>query len=163
MAPAAAFAAGPDGAAADGCAAGERPAFLACRRFHDAVYGAGCRIDRAYHEGVLIPAAEEIRVRFAPSPTGYLHVGGARTALFDWLFARRFGALGKFILRIEDTDVGRSSAEMSEGILEAMRWMGLDWDEGPYFQSQRVPLYRAAAERALAAGHAFRCYCAPAP
>jgi len=105
---------------------------------------------------------EEVRVRFAPSPTGYLHVGGARTALFNWLFARRQGPRGKFILRIEDTDLERSSAEMSQGILEAMRWLGLDWDEGPYFQSQRLELYRAAAQRVLAEGHAYRCYCAPA-
>ncbi len=104
---------------------------------------------------------EEIRVRFAPSPTGYLHVGGARTALFNWLFARRHGPRGKFILRIEDTDVERSSPEMSEGILEAMRWLGLDWDEGPFFQSQRRELYRSVAERVLAKGRAFRCYCAP--
>ena len=69
------------------------------------------------------------RVRFAPSPTGYLHVGGARTALFNWLFARRHG--GVFVLRIEDTDVERSSAEMVEGILDGLRWLGLDWDEGP--------------------------------
>src|SRR6202158_1844129 len=83
------------------------------------------------------------RVRFAPSPTGYLHVGGARTALFNWLFARRQG--GVFILRIEDTDAERSSAEMVDGILDGLRWLGLDWDEGPqvggplgpYFQSAR--------------------------
>ena len=104
---------------------------------------------------------EEIRVRFAPSPTGYLHVGGARTALFNWLFARRHGPRGKFILRIEDTDVERSSPEMSEDILEAMRWLGLDWDEGPFYQSQRRELYRSVAERVLATGRAFRCYCAP--
>jgi glutamyl-tRNA synthetase len=84
------------------------------------------------------------RVRFAPSPTGYLHVGGARTALFNWLYARRTG--GAFILRIEDTDAERSSADMVTGILDGLRWLGLDWDEGPeaggphtpYFQSQRV-------------------------
>jgi len=105
---------------------------------------------------------QSVRVRFAPSPTGYLHVGGARTALFDWLFARHHGERGKFILRIEDTDVERSSAEMTEGILEAMRWMGLDWDEGPFFQSQRLELYREAARKVLESGHAFRCYCAPA-
>ncbi len=104
---------------------------------------------------------DEIRVRFAPSPTGYLHVGGARTALFNWLLARHHGPRGKFILRIEDTDAERSSAEMTEGILEAMRWLGLDWDEGPFFQSQRRPIYQAAAQRVLAAGRAFRCYCAP--
>lgn len=102
---------------------------------------------------------EEVRVRFAPSPTGYLHVGGARTALFDWLFARHHG--GKFILRIEDTDVERSSQEMVEGILEGMRWLGLDWDEGPFFQSERTERYRKAAMELLASGHAYYCYCTP--
>jgi glutamyl-tRNA synthetase len=108
-----------------------------------------------------------IRVRFAPSPTGYLHVGGARTALFNWLLARRQG--GIFVLRIEDTDVERSSAEMVEGILDGMRWLGLDWDEGPgiggpcapYFQSGRLDRYRAMADRLVAGGHAYYCYCAP--
>ena len=108
-----------------------------------------------------------IRVRFAPSPTGYLHVGGARTALFNWLFARRHG--GVFVLRIEDTDVERSSPEMLEGILEGMRWLGLAWDEGPgiggpvgpYFQSERLDRYRASAERLVAGGHAYYCYCTP--
>src|SRR4026209_2568864 len=93
------------------------------------------------------------RVRFAPSPTGYLHVGGARTALFNWLLARRKG--GVFVLRIEDTDAERSSDDMVEGILDGLRWLGLDWDEGPrfngpyapYFQSQRLDRYRASAER----------------
>jgi glutamyl-tRNA synthetase len=107
------------------------------------------------------------RVRFAPSPTGYLHVGGARTALFNWLFARRHG--GVFVLRIEDTDVERSSAEMVEGILDGLRWLGLDWDEGPkiggpyapYFQSERLDRYRAMAERLVASGHAYYCYCTP--
>ena len=96
------------------------------------------------------------RVRFAPSPTGYLHVGGARTALFNWLFARRLG--GTLVLRIEDTDVERSSPEMVEGILDGMRWLGLDWDEGPkvdgpyapYFQSERLDRYRAMAARLVA-------------
>jgi glutamyl-tRNA synthetase len=97
------------------------------------------------------------RVRFAPSPTGYLHVGGARTALFNWLYARRYG--GVFILRVEDTDVERSSEEMVAGILESMRWLGLDWDEGPFFQTRRLALYREAAQRALDAGRAFRCFC----
>ncbi|MBP1609099.1 MAG: gltX1, partial [Acidobacteria bacterium] len=82
----------------------------------------------------------QVRVRFAPSPTGYLHVGGARTALFNWLFARHHK--GQFILRIEDTDVARSSDEMVEGILRGMRWLGLNWDEGPYFQSERLEHYR---------------------
>jgi glutamyl-tRNA synthetase len=102
------------------------------------------------------------RVRFAPSPTGYLHVGGARTALFNWLYARRHG--GVFILRIEDTDIERSSWEMVSGILDGLRWLGLDWDEGPevggphepYFQSQRADKYRAAAEDLHARGLAFQ-------
>jgi glutamyl-tRNA synthetase len=106
-----------------------------------------------------------IRVRFAPSPTGYLHVGGARTALFNWLLARHSG--GAFVLRIEDTDVERSSADMVEGILDGLRWLGLDWDEGPhvdgpyapYFQSGRLDRYRAMAEQLVAGGHAYYCYC----
>ena len=105
------------------------------------------------------------RVRFAPSPTGYLHVGGARTALFNWLFARRHG--GTFVLRIEDTDTERSSDQMVAGILESMRWLGLDWDEGPgvegphgpYFQTQRFDRHRAAAHQLLADGLAYKCYC----
>jgi glutamyl-tRNA synthetase len=100
------------------------------------------------------------RVRFAPSPTGYLHVGGARTALFNWLFARHFR--GTLILRIEDTDFERSSEEMVEGILEGMRWLGLNWDEGPFFQSQRLDLYRETAEKLLASGHAYPCFCTKA-
>lgn len=96
----------------------------------------------------------EVRVRFAPSPTGYLHVGGARTALFNWLFARKHG--GKFILRIEDTDIQRSSEEMVRGILEGMAWLGLDYDEGPYFQSQFAEAHRAAVTRLLQTGHAYR-------
>ncbi|MDP2056100.1 MAG: glutamate--tRNA ligase [Acidobacteriota bacterium] len=101
------------------------------------------------------------RLRFAPSPTGYLHVGGARTALFNWLYARRHG--GTFILRIEDTDVERSQAEMVTGILDGLRWLGIDWDEGPevggphapYYQSQRLERYRAAAKQLLDTGQAF--------
>ena len=101
------------------------------------------------------------RLRFAPSPTGYLHVGGARTALFNWLYARRHG--GVFILRIEDTDVERSQAEMVTGILDGLRWLGIDWDEGPevggphapYYQSQRLDRYRAAATQLLDSGQAF--------
>lgn len=100
------------------------------------------------------------RVRFAPSPTGYLHVGGARTALFNWLFARHFG--GTMILRIEDTDFERSSEEMVEGILTGMRWLGLNWDEGPFYQSRRLDLYRATAEKLLASGHAYYCFCTKA-
>ncbi len=97
------------------------------------------------------------RVRFAPSPTGYLHVGGARTALFNWLFARHFG--GKLVLRIEDTDAERSSAAMVTGILEGMQWLGMDWDEGPFYQSQRLEMYREAARKLLESGHAYRCFC----
>lgn len=110
---------------------------------------------------------ETPRVRFAPSPTGHLHVGGARTALFNWLFARKHG--GTFVLRIEDTDAERSSWDMVEGILEGMRWLGLDWDEGPdiggphdpYFQSKRRDRHRAMANRLTAEGHAYYCYCTP--
>jgi glutamyl-tRNA synthetase len=104
----------------------------------------------------LMPVSSP-RVRFAPSPTGYLHVGGARTALFNWLFARHCG--GTFILRIEDTDFERSSEAMVEGILEGMRWLGLDWDEGPFFQSQRLPLYQATAQKLIDSGHAYYCFC----
>jgi glutamyl-tRNA synthetase len=103
-------------------------------------------------------AAAAPRVRFAPSPTGYLHVGGARTALFNWLFARHFG--GTLVLRIEDTDAERSTAEMVEGILQGMRWLGLDWDEGPYYQTKRGEMYRQTAEKLLASGHAYYCFCA---
>jgi len=110
-------------------------------------------------------AAVPPRVRFAPSPTGYLHVGGARTALFNWLYSRRHG--GTFVLRIEDTDVERSSADMVTGILDGLRWLGLTWDEGPdiggphapYFQSARLEQYRAAADRLVQEGHAYFCYC----
>jgi len=106
-------------------------------------------------------ASSPVRVRFAPSPTGYLHVGGARTALFNWLYARHTG--GTFILRIEDTDFERSTQEMVEGILVGMRWLGLDWDEGPFFQSQRLELYRATAARLVESGHAYYCFCKKEP
>jgi glutamyl-tRNA synthetase len=99
------------------------------------------------------------RVRFAPSPTGYLHVGGARTALFNWLFARKQG--GVFVLRIEDTDRSRSSDEMSEAILDGMRWLGLDWDEGPYHQADGFARHKEDALRLLESGHAYRCFCTP--
>jgi glutamyl-tRNA synthetase len=102
-------------------------------------------------------SAEKPRVRFAPSPTGYLHVGGARTALFNWLFARHEG--GTLLLRIEDTDVERNRPELVQGILEGLRWLGIEWDEGPFFQSQRLELYQQAAERLLVSGAAFPCYC----
>src|SRR5271167_3092943 len=105
----------------------------------------------------LVNSHTEVRLRFAPSPTGYLHVGGARTALFNWLFARHYG--GRLVLRIEDTDFERSTAEMVEGILVGLRWLGVDWDEGPYFQSQRMELYQAAAERLVEAGAAYYCFC----
>lgn len=97
------------------------------------------------------------RLRFSPSPTGYFHVGGARTALYNWLEARRLG--GTFILRIEDTDTERNRPEWVEGIQSAMRWLGLDWDEGPYFQSGRAHLYQAAAEALLGSGRAYWCDC----
>jgi glutamyl-tRNA synthetase len=108
-----------------------------------------------------------LRVRFAPSPTGYLHVGGARTALFNWLLARRHG--GVFVLRIEDTDAERSSWDMVSGIVDGLRWLGLDWDEGPdiggphapYFQSQRLDTYREHARLLVQRGRAYHCYCAP--
>lgn len=101
------------------------------------------------------PAAT--RVRFAPSPTGYLHVGGARTALFSWLYARH--TQGTFVLRIEDTDFERSSESMVTGILDGLRWLGMDWDEGPFYQSQRLDRYRQTAQTLLDSGHAYPCFC----
>lgn len=102
---------------------------------------------------------QQVVTRFAPSPTGYLHIGGARTALFNWLFARRHG--GKFILRIEDTDKERSTPESARAIIDGLRWLGITWDEGPYFQMERTALYRREAERLLAEGKAYRCVCTP--
>jgi glutamyl-tRNA synthetase len=101
----------------------------------------------------------KVRTRFAPSPTGDLHIGGARTALFNWLLARH--SQGVFILRIEDTDVARSTQESIQVILDAMTWLGMDWDEGPFYQTQRISLYREAAEKLLKEGKAYRCYCTP--
>ncbi len=98
-----------------------------------------------------------LRVRFAPSPTGFLHVGGGRTALFNWLFARRHG--GTFILRIEDTDLERSTEESVRTILEGLSWLGITWDEGPHFQSRSVEEHRALALRLLGEGKAYRCFC----
>ncbi len=98
-----------------------------------------------------------VRTRFAPSPTGYLHIGGARTALFNWLFARHHN--GTFILRIEDTDAERSTDEAIQAIFDSMRWMGLDWDEGPFYQTQRYDVYREYAQRLLEEGKAYKCYC----
>ena len=98
-----------------------------------------------------------VRTRFAPSPTGYLHVGGARTALFSWLYARRHG--GRFVLRIEDTDLERSTAESVNAILEGMTWLGLEYDEGPFFQTHRFQRYDEVIGQLVAAGHAYRCNC----
>lgn len=111
--------------------------------------------------------SEKVRVRFAPSPTGSLHIGGARTALFNLLFARHYN--GTFVLRIEDTDTERSTEESAEQIIRSMKWLGLDWDEGPekggdfgpYFQSQRLDLYKKEVDRLLAEGKAYYCYCTP--
>lgn len=97
--------------------------------------------------------------RFAPSPTGHLHIGGARTALFNWLFSRQKG--GTFILRVEDTDLQRSTEEYTGLIIDALQWLGLDWDEGPYFQSKRLDLYREYAYKLLEEEKAYRCYCLP--
>lgn len=99
----------------------------------------------------------EVRVRFPPSPTGYLHIGGARTAIYNWLFAKKYG--GKLILRIEDTDTERSTQSSIDGIIEGLTWLGIDWDEGPYFQTQFADEHRAAANRLLAEGHAYKCFC----
>ncbi|MFN9704276.1 MAG: glutamate--tRNA ligase, partial [Planctomycetota bacterium] len=107
------------------------------------------------------------RLRFAPSPTGPLHLGGARTAMYNWAAARALG--GTFLLRIEDTDQARSTDASLQIILQGLRWLGIDWDEGPekggdfgpYFQMQRLGLYRAAADELLADGHAYLCYCTP--
>src|SRR5215472_6193745 len=100
-----------------------------------------------------------VRVRFAPSPTGSLHVGGARTALDNFLFARHHG--GTFLVRIEDTDVERSRAELTEQILRSLTWLGLSWDEPPVHQSERLELYRRKAEELLSDGRAYRCFCSP--
>lgn len=112
-------------------------------------------------------AAKPVRVRFAPSPTGFQHIGGFRTALFDWLLARHDG--GKFLLRIEDTDIARTVPGAVDAIVAGFRWLGLDWDEGPdaggpygpYFQTQRRDLYRAYSHQLIASGHAYRCFCTP--
>ncbi|WP_435104241.1 glutamate--tRNA ligase [Arhodomonas sp. AD133] len=98
-----------------------------------------------------------VKTRFAPSPTGYLHIGGARTALFSWLYARRHG--GRFVLRIEDTDRERSTPEAINAILEGMAWLGLDYDEGPFYQTERFDRYKDVIERLLDEGKAYRCYC----
>ncbi|HHO68588.1 MAG TPA: glutamate--tRNA ligase, partial [Gammaproteobacteria bacterium] len=98
-----------------------------------------------------------IRTRFAPSPTGYLHIGGARTALFSWLHARKHG--GRFVLRIEDTDLERSTAESVNAILEGMTWLGLEYDEGPFYQTRRFERYGEVIRQLLDSGQAYKCYC----
>ncbi|MBU0482629.1 MAG: glutamate--tRNA ligase [Proteobacteria bacterium] len=99
----------------------------------------------------------EVRVRFPPSPTGYLHIGGARTAIYNWLFAKKHN--GKLILRIEDTDTERSTQGSIDGIIEGLEWLGIDWDEGPYFQTDFAADHVAAANRLMAEGHAYKCFC----
>ena len=100
-----------------------------------------------------------MRTRFAPSPTGFLHIGGARTALFNWLYTRRYG--GTFVLRIEDTDQTRSTDESTRAILDAMTWLGLNWDEGPYFQAERVEIHRQMVQKLIDEGKAYHCTCSP--
>ena len=97
-----------------------------------------------------------VRTRFAPSPTGYLHIGGARTALYSWAYARKTG--GTFILRVEDTDAERSTVESTQAILDAMAWLGLDYDEGPFYQMQRLARYREVANQMVDSGSAYHCY-----
>jgi glutamyl-tRNA synthetase len=113
----------------------------------------------AYNDAFPLAAIENfpmVRTRFAPSPTGYLHIGGARTALFSWAYARKTG--GRFILRIEDTDLERSTQASTQAILDAMQWLGLDYDEGPFYQMQRLERYRQVAQQLLDSGHAYYCY-----
>jgi glutamyl-tRNA synthetase len=102
---------------------------------------------------------QSVRLRFAPSPTGYPHLGNIRTALFNWLFARHHG--GKFILRIEDTDINRKVEGAVDIILSSLQWLGLNWDEGPYFQSQRLSIYNEIAHKLIEEDHAYLCYCSP--
>jgi len=99
----------------------------------------------------------EIRLRFPPSPTGYLHIGGARTAIYNWLYARKHD--GRLILRIEDTDVERSTKESIEGIINGLEWLGIDWDEGPYFQSEYIKEHLETAQKLIDSGHAYKCFC----
>ncbi|MBR4877963.1 MAG: glutamate--tRNA ligase, partial [Rhodocyclaceae bacterium] len=104
----------------------------------------------------MTTASRPVRTRFAPSPTGFLHIGGARTALFSWAFARHHG--GQFVLRIEDTDLARSTPQAVQAILDGMQWLGLDYDEGPFYQTKRMARYREVIDRMLAEGTAYRCY-----
>ena len=106
-----------------------------------------------------MPLSSAVRTRIAPSPTGFLHLGTARTALYSWAYARHHG--GQFVLRVEDTDVARSTQDSVDQILAAMHWLGLDYDEGPIYQMQRLDRYQAVAEQLIAAGHAYRCWCTP--
>lgn len=99
----------------------------------------------------------EVRLRFPPSPTGYLHIGGARTAIYNWLYARKHN--GTLILRIEDTDVERSTKESIDGIIDGLRWLGINWDEGPYFQSDHIKEHIATAHKLVSGGHAYKCFC----
>ncbi|MEM9772892.1 MAG: glutamate--tRNA ligase family protein, partial [Cyanobacteria bacterium P01_D01_bin.73] len=110
----------------------------------------------AIHRSFLGSNAVSVRVRLAPSPTGNLHIGTARTAVFNWLFARHHQ--GTFILRIEDTDQERSRQEYTDNIFEGLKWLGMEWDEGPYYQSERLDLYRSAIQKLLDEGLAYRCY-----
>ena len=105
------------------------------------------------------PPIKPIVTRFPPSPTGYLHIGGARTALFNWLYARK--TKGRFVLRIEDTDAARSTSESVDAILESLEWLGIDWDEGPYFQTQRYSIYNEYIEKLIESGQAYHCSCTP--
>lgn len=102
-------------------------------------------------------AKDNVRVRFAPSPTGYLHIGGARTAIYNWLFAKKHN--GVFILRIEDTDFERSTTDSIQGIIDGLNWLGIDWDEGPYFQSKYIEEHKKAARQLVKSGHAYKCFC----
>lgn len=99
----------------------------------------------------------DVRVRFAPSPTGNLHIGGARTALFNWLFARHNN--GKMILRVDDTDLERSTGDSMKAIIDGLKWLGIDWDEGPIYQSKRLDLYKNYADNLVKEGKAYYCFC----
>ena len=105
----------------------------------------------------MAESTRPVRVRFAPSPTGFLHIGGVRAALYNWLYARHFK--GQFLLRIEDTDLDRSEAKFTDDIMASLKWLGLNWDEEPIYQSKRLPVYLERAQELIAAGHAYRCYC----